>query len=154
MANSPQISTFQPTLEMQALLTQTEPLIVGDRPKQDISGWNSPEPDKNDTPQYQVFNFTLGALGTVQTFNTDAGLPDYWLIYLLPTANASKAALYIYLGPGVSGGGVAIGGGGIARLPGISDYITIRTSLGDGTGYGGIIACRRWRDIIVWPGSA
>jgi len=60
--------------------------------------------------------------GSSQTLFCESGIPDYWVISVRPIA-AVKVSLF--LSASNSGIPIRLGGGGYARLPGLSEYLTV-----------------------------
>ena len=130
---------------------------------QDLSKLKGLLPNKEDTPLYKHWWFRLTVANQSVTVFTDAGCPDYWLVYTLPTWSATPGnpeptvTIFYQAGSNSIGGEpeIALAGGGSARLPGISEYMTVRASLIGTNGCNfGIVAVRKYEfDVYVNPGG-
>jgi len=71
-------------------------------------------------------------VGTTVTVLSDSEVPDYWYIW---TPAATSVLLTIQQGPQNGGVGLMISGGGMLKLPGRSEYVTVtngQTALSQG----------------------
>jgi len=116
---------------------------------------------KKDQPLYKHWAGVITIVGQTFTAFTDSGIPDYWLVYFMPTFTATPGQIQatlaaIYQWPGVGREAeVYLSGGGSCRLPGTSEYLTIEGRLiGTNNVNFGIIAARNSDfDIYVYPGN-
>ena len=129
------------------------------QPVQDVSGLLGS--NKKDNPLYKHWAGTMPTQGNILVLQTDSGLPDYWIIYLLPTWSATQGQYQPSILAITQGGGPArdaevyLTGGGVARLPGVSDYLTLESRvIGTNPVYYGVLAVRKSDiDVLVQPGS-
>jgi hypothetical protein len=114
-----------------------------------------------DTPLFKHWAASLTTVGQTFTVFTDSGYPDYWIVYVMPTWTASPGQVQptfaaIYQAPFVGkDADCYLSGGGMARLPGVSEYLTVEGRLiGSNNVNFGIIAVRKTDvDTFVWPGQ-
>jgi len=104
-------------------------------------------PVAGDEPTLLIRAFNL-AVGSLMTVNTDTGVPDYWSVSLIPAAGVKLA---IYVGPQASGDPIWLTGGGYAKIPGLSEFITVVSNTG--TCQGNVIAVRKYSGVEVLPGN-
>ena|SRR5215471_2592533 len=79
-------------------------------------------PNKPDCqPLFVPFDVQTVA-GSSQTCFTDSEIPDYWIVSVRPIA---AVRISIFLNANNSGIPIRLAGGGWARLPGISEYLTV-----------------------------
>src|SRR5215471_14030038 len=138
---------FGATLE-QASLTGSTPLITG--PLQNLGSLGSnPKTKDNDQPVLIPFDVATVA-GSSFTCFCESGIPDYWVITVRPIA-AVKVSLF--LNTNNSGIPIRLSGGGYARLPGISEYLTV---IGEATSAAcpvTVLAVRGYKHVEVDGGN-
>lgn len=111
--------TFSPAPE-RATLTGSTQLITG--PIQNLGSLGSaPKPKDGDQPVLIVFDVQQVA-GSTNTCFCESGIPDYWVVSVRPIA-AVKVSLFI--SPSGSGIPIRLAGGGYAKIPGMSEYLTV-----------------------------
>ena len=153
-----QQSEFLPVTEYKS---QEEGLVVIQQPspQQNFSSLLGPE-DK-DTPLYKTWSGVMPSQGQTVTYSTDSGYPDYWYVYVLSTWSGTQGQYQPSLVGVTQGGGAArsaeiyLSGGGVCRIPGNSDFITLEARvIGTNPVYYGVLAVRKSDiDIIITPGS-
>src|SRR5215831_2053909 len=109
---------FGATLEAGSL-TSEAPWLTG--PLQNLAGLNANTARGNDQPVLIPFDVSTVA-GSSFTCFCESGIPDYWVVSVRPIA-AVKVS--IFLNVNNSGVPIRLSGGGYARLPGMSEYLTV-----------------------------
>jgi len=109
---------FGATLEAGSL-TSEAPWLTG--PLQNLAGLNANTAKGNDQPVLIPFDVSTVA-GSSFTCFCESGIPDYWVVSVRPIA-AVKVS--IFLNVNNSGVPIRLSGGGYARLPGMSEYLTV-----------------------------
>jgi hypothetical protein len=136
---------FGPTSEA-ATLTSEAPWLTG--PLQNLSSLTKAPSDK-DQPVFIVYDVNLTS-GQFQTVFCDSGVPDFWLVTVRP---ATGIKLSIFLNVNASGIPIRIGGGGSARLPGMSEYLTILCEPSSSASVVTVLAVRGYKDISIDGGD-
>jgi hypothetical protein len=152
------------------LLPAFEPLPLTPQAKQGTLDREIPTQDfskilgsqKADIPLFKSWAKQLSNLGEVFTADTDSGFPDYWIVYVSPTWSGTAGQLqptvvacYQAADAGKSDPDVFLTGGGSARFPGTSQYLTVEArTIGTNKVTFGIIAVRKTdTDVYVYPGN-
>ncbi len=145
----PQVESrpFEEGLQGLSLPSQNFGSLLGKHPK--------------DQALYRHWAGVITTVGQSFTAFTDSGIPDYWVLYVMPTFTATPGQIQptfiaAYQWPGVGREAeVYLSGGGNCRLPGTSEYFTIEGRvIGSNNVNFGIIAARNSDfDIYVIPGS-
>jgi hypothetical protein len=104
-------------------------------------------PNPSEGEPVQIFYLFSLALGVVRTVYCDAGVPEKWLVSLVPAAGVQ---LNVWNGMGASGDPIVIGGGGYVSLMATSEYITIQSRLG--ACLGNVTALRNMQ-VTIEPGN-
>jgi len=109
---------FGSTIEA-ATLTSEAPWLTG--PLQNLSSLNNAPKSDKDQPVLIPFDVATVA-GSSFTCFCESGIPDYWVVSVRPIA-AVKISLF--LNSSNSGVPIRLSGGGYARLPAMSEYLTV-----------------------------
>ena len=88
---------------------------------QNLASINNAPSKNQDQPVLIPFDIATVA-GSSQTCFCESGIPEYWVVSVRPIA-AVKVSLF--LSSNNSGIPIRLSGGGYARLPGISEYLTV-----------------------------
>jgi hypothetical protein len=137
---------FGSTIEA-ATLTSEAPWLTG--PLQNLSSLNKNAAKVNEQPVLIAFDVATGA-GSSFTCFCESGIPDYWVVSVRPIA-AVKVSLFLNVNN--SGVPIRLSGGGYARLPGMSEYLTV---VGEATSAAcpvTVIAVRGYKHVEVDGGN-
>jgi len=117
---------------------------------QNLSSINN-APTKNGKDQPVLIPFDIATVaGSSQTCFCESGIPDYWVVSVRPIA-AVKISLF--LNSSNSGIPIRLSGGGYARLPGMSEYLTV---IGEATSAAcpvTVLAVRGYKHVEVDGGN-
>lgn|SRR5215471_3199736 len=117
--------------------------------KQNIASINNAPSKNNDQPVLIPYDVATVA-GSSQTLFCESGIPDYWVISVRPIA-AVKVSLF--LSASNSGVPVRLSGGGYARLPGMSEYLTVVGELTSAACPVTVLAVRGYKHVEVDGGN-
>jgi hypothetical protein len=106
--------------------------------------------NRNDQPLLTPFDINNVAAGVALTFNTDAGVPDVWIISIRPAAGVRVS---VFNGPQGSGVPYRLGGGGKLKLPAVSEYLTVYVEGGSNAAFGTVVAVRKYGSFDIDPGD-
>ncbi|HEY1343954.1 MAG TPA: hypothetical protein VGF54_03060 [Streptosporangiaceae bacterium] len=137
---------FGSTIEA-ATLTSEAPWLTG--PLQNLSSLNKNAAKVNEQPVLIAFDVATVA-GSSFTCFCESGIPDYWVVSVRPIA-AVKVSLFLNVNN--SGVPIRLSGGGYARLPGMSEYLTV---VGEATSAAcpvTVIAVRGYKHVEVDGGN-
>jgi hypothetical protein len=137
---------FGSTIEA-ATLTSEAPWLTG--PLQNLSSLNKNAAKVNEQPVLIAFDVATIA-GSSFTCFCESGIPDYWVVSVRPIA-AVKVSLFLNVNN--SGVPIRLSGGGYARLPGMSEYLTV---VGEATSAAcpvTVIAVRGYKHVEVDGGN-
>lgn len=118
-------------------------------PLQNLASMNSASTKTPDQPVFIPFDVNLTAGGS-QTCFCESGIPDYWLVTVRPIVNAKVS---IYLNPNNSGIPIRLSGGGEAKLPGMSEYLTVLCEGGSANVIVTVLAIRGYKNIELNGGN-
>jgi hypothetical protein len=138
--------TFQPAPES-ASLTSEAKWLTG--PLQNLSSITSVSKKENDQPVLLPFDLNL-TTGQFQTCFCESGVPDFWVITVRP---ATGNKISIFLNTNNSGIPIRLGGGGSARLPGMSEYLTVVCEPGSSAANVTVLAVRGYKDVQIDGGN-
>jgi hypothetical protein len=138
--------TFQSAAE-RATITSEGTWLTG--PLQNLSAMNSAHSKDNDQPVFIPFDVNLTA-GNSFTCFCESGIPDYWMVTVRPIVNA-KVSLFI--NPNNSGIPIRLSGGGTARLPGMSEYLTVLAESGSAAIVATVLAVRGYKLVELNGGN-
>lgn len=144
---APRISSFQPTLEPKVLQAEDFGLNLNVQVDQNYPVINAAQ-DK-DKPIFMVFDVAL-ATTTSQTIFCESDIPEWWIITVRPLA-AVKVS--VFLGPANSGIPIRLSGGGVAKVPGMSNYLTLVNETGGAACQITCAAVRGYPDILIQGGQ-
>jgi len=116
---------------------------------QNLASINNAPVKHNDQPVLIPYDVAAVA-GSNRTLFCESGIPDYWVVSVMPTA---AVKVLIFLSASSSGIPIRLGGGGYARLPGLSEYLTV---VGDATCAAvnvSVIAVRGYKHVEVDGGN-
>ena len=129
---------FGPTIEPQVF----QPEI----PRQNLGLINAA--NHKDSPLFLVFDINIASVGGQITCFSDSGIPDFWIVTLIPSTGARA---YVYSGPQNSGAPIRLGGGGEIKLPAFNEYLTIVCYGAPITGT--VVAIRKYTDVAINGGN-
>jgi hypothetical protein len=138
--------SFQSSPEA-ASLTSEGTWLTG--PLQNLASMNSASTKTPDQPVFIPFDVNLVAGGS-QTCFCESGIPDYWVATVRPIVNAKVS---IYLNANNSGVPIRLSGGGVAKLPGMSEYLTVLCEGGSAAITVTVVAVRGYKHIEIDGGN-
>ena len=112
--------TFSPAPE-KATITSEGSWLTGPVVTQNLASINNAPSKNHDQPVLIPFDVATVAGSSFSCF-CESGIPDYWVVTVRPIA-AVKVS--VFLNANNSGIPIRLSGGGYAKLPGISEYLTV-----------------------------
>ncbi len=132
----------------QATLTGSTALLTG--PIQNLGSLASPPKAKDsDQPVYIAFDVNA-AVGASFTCFCESGVPDYWIVTVRPVVGAKVS---LFLNANNSGVPIRLSGGGNARLPGMSEYLTVLMETGSSLAPVTVVAVRGYKSVELNGGN-
>lgn len=144
---APRISSFQPTIEPRVLQAEDFGLNLQVQVDQNYPVVNAAQ-DK-DKPIFILFDVNL-AVGQSTTVFCEADIPEWWIIAVRAVASAKISA---FLGPNNSGTPIRMTGGGVAKVPGMNNYLTVLNEAGGVATTVTVAAVRGYPDVLITGGQ-
>jgi hypothetical protein len=105
-------------------------------------------PNYSDQPLFLAFDIVLATATPIQRIVCDGGIPQRWIISILPVTGI---AVSVYLGPEASGVGIKCTGGAVITLPSFDEYLTLVLTSG-AAATGNVLALRKYDFIVLDSG--